>query len=300
MESSDLAIFLCEDQFKQDQHIMFARLVAIGLLLTFCMSVTYGQGDDFRERRRDRDYSIDRGFRGELSEGTPGGESDSRSRSGRRRGFDPISRLDANQNGVVDQSEIDGIPERFRRMMDARGFKLESGESVDTVRNRVRQRFENERRERERRTDDSSDNDRANRSTPPPAFKPRDRERITVDLPESYAEVDSDLDGQIGLYEWIVARRNDLELFDEIDRNTDGLLTPRELSAWDKLKNDTGKTSLTVTKRERLLIVAGTAKPETAKPADRRDRRRSVSDDDRNRGRSRADRSSGRRDRGRD
>ena len=138
----------------------------------------------------------------------------------RRRGFDPISRLDANQNGVVDQSEIDGIPERFRRMMDARGFKLESGESVDTVRNRVRQRFENERRERERRNDDSSDNDRANRSTPPPAFKPRDRERITVDLPESYAEVDSDLDGQIGLYEWIVARRNDLELFDEIDRNS--------------------------------------------------------------------------------
>ena len=222
-------------------------------------------------------------------------ESDSRRRSGRRRGFDPISRLDTNQNGVVDQSEIDGIPEGFRRMMDARGFKLESGESVDTVRNRVRQRYENERRERERRHDDSSDNGRANRSTPPPAFKPRDRERITVDLPENYAEVDSDLDGQIGLYEWIVARRNDLELFDEIDGNADGLLTPRELSAWDKLKDDAGKTSLTVTKRERLLIVAG-----TAKPADRRDPRRSVSDDDRNRGRSRADRSFGRRDRDRD
>jgi hypothetical protein len=164
----------------------------------------------------------------------------------------------------------------------------------------VRQRFENERREQERRNDDSSDNGRANRSTPPPAFKPRDRERITVDLPENYAEVDSDLDGQIGLYEWIVARRNDLELFDEIDGNADGLLTPRELSAWDKLKDDAGKTSLTVTKRERLLIVAGTAKPATAKPTDRRDGRRSVSDDDRNRGRSRADRPFGRRDRDRD
>ena len=175
---------------------MFARLIAFGLLLTFCMPHTDGQEEDFRERRRDRDYRLDRGFRGEFRGETPGDESESRRRPGRRRGFDPISRLDANQNGVVDQSEIDRIPEGFRRMMDARGFKLESGESVDTVRSRVRQRFENERRERERRNDDSSDNGRANRSTPPPAFKPRDRERITVDLPENYAEVDSDLGEQ--------------------------------------------------------------------------------------------------------
>ena len=275
---------------------MFARLIATVLLLAVCMPMADGQEDDRRGRRRDRD----RGSRGEFGGEPSGRERDQRGRSGGRGGFDPISRLDANQNGVIDQSEIDGIPERFRSMMDTRGFKLESGESVDIVRTRVRQRFEDDRRERERRDDDSSDNGRANRSTPAPAFKPRERERITVDLPKSYAEFDSDLDGQIGLYEWIVARRNDLELFDEIDTNVDGLLTPRELVAWDKLKDDAGKTSQTATKRERLLIVTGNVEPSAEKPTDRRDRGRSESDDGRERGRSRGERSFGRRDRDRD
>lgn len=281
---------------------MISRLVATALLLSMIASVVVAQEDGRRGRRGDRDRGRwgdrdrggDRGSGGRYGGGPPG-----------RGGFDPIARLDANNNGVIDQSEIDGIPERYRVMMDARGFQLNSGESVDAVRGRMRERFEQERerRDRERREEDDrspNDNGRANRSTPPAPFKPRDRERITVDLPKAYVDVDSDLDGQIGLYEWIVARRTDLELFDEIDRNTDGLLTPRELVAWDALKADAGKKTLAVNKRERLVIVggsstaAGGAADTNGSPgaSDRRE------DSDRDRGR--ADWTFGRMDRDRD
>jgi len=247
---------------------MFTRLIATGLLLAVCMPLADGQDDDRRGRRRDRDRGMDRGSRRGFGGGPPGGERESRG--------------------------------RFGGMLEARGFKLESGESVDTARGRRRQRFEDKRRERGLRNDDSSDNGRANRSTPPSAFKPRDRKRITVDLPKSYVEIDSDLDRQIGLYEWIVARRKDLELFDDIDRNADGLLTPKELTAWDKLKDAADETSLTATKRERLLIVDGSVTPSAEKPTDRRDRGRFRSDDGGDRGRSRGERSFGRRNRSRD
>ena len=33
---------------------------------------------------------------------------------------------------------------------------------------------------------------------------------MTVDLPPKYSELDIDYDGQIGLYEWITARRESL------------------------------------------------------------------------------------------
>jgi len=173
-----------------------------------------------------------------------------------------MSRLDANQNGRVDQEEIDRIPERVREMMKARGFELNSGESVDEVRDRMRRRYEEARRRWDGgadRREDSSDSGRDNRSTPPPAFKPRDRERMTVDLPTTYSEVDTDLDGQIGLYEWIVARRTDLALFDKIDRNQDSLLTPRELVVWEASQKKSAETARTGFQRERLVIVGSTA-----------------------------------------
>lgn len=177
--------------------------------------------------------------------------------------------LDRNQNGVIDQEEINMIPSFVRDRMKDRGFEYKAGQSVDEIRNQFQERMGRMREEYERNRGNGGDdnNSRGNRSTPAPAFKPRNKERITVDLPKEYSDVDSDLDGQIGLYEWIVVRREDLELFDDIDRNLDGLLTPKELVAWDKLSKETGETTLTAEKRERLVIVGGTAS--SARGADR-------------------------------
>ena len=57
-------------------------------------------------------------------------------------------------------------------------------------------------------------------------FTPGKRERITVDLPAQYVQIDSNRDGQLGLYEW---PRSGWSQFMKLDTNNDGLLTPREL-----------------------------------------------------------------------
>ncbi len=52
--------------------------------------------------------------------------------------------------------------------------------------------------------------------------------RVTLDLQSSYMDMDTDRDGQIGLYEWKQAKRP-LAQFQQLDINGDGFLTPREL-----------------------------------------------------------------------
>jgi len=274
------------------------RLNAAGLILVLCTPISDAQDVD-RRAFGDADRSGFDGSRGGFRRGRGGfgGRRGDREGAGWG-GGDPVSRLDTNQNGVIDQEEIDRIPERFRGIMEERGFDLRSGQTVDDMRNRVRERFDDRRREQERLG--SGDNGRANRSTPPPPFKPRDRRRITVDLPKAYVEADSDLDGQIGLYEWIVARRQDLEQFDEIDGNGDGLLTPRELVVWDKLKADAGKVSLTVSKRERLVIIGAAAGSSSGAISDRGDRSQSVRSKGTEQMRGQADWTFGRMDRDRD
>ncbi len=279
------------------------RWIITGLLLAFCVSGVQAQDSDRRGRRGGRDTGMRSDYRGAFEAGPPEGDRRSRRPFGSGHGgFDPVARLDANQNGVIDQEEIDGIPDRIRRMMDARGFQVESGESVDVVRNRVRQQFDEDRQDREPsdRDDGPGNSGRANRSTPPPAFKPRDRKRITIDLPKSYTEVDTDFDGQIGLYEWIVARRTDLELFDNIDLNIDGLLTPRELAAWDQHKETAAGKSAARSKRERLLIVDGSTDSSAQTGNGRPEVSGKEADDDKPRDRRRGERRFGRPDRARD
>ncbi len=54
------------------------------------------------------------------------------------------------------------------------------------------------------------------------------RVRVTLDLQSGYADVDSNRDGQLGLYEWKKAKPP-LAQFTQLDANRDGFLTPREL-----------------------------------------------------------------------
>src|SRR5207244_11367489 len=51
---------------------------------------------------------------------------------------------------------------------------------------------------------------------------------LPKDIPDWFKQIDSDGDGQIGLYEWKVSGRS-LEEFRKIDRNNDGFLTIDEV-----------------------------------------------------------------------
>jgi hypothetical protein len=46
-------------------------------------------------------------------------------------------------------------------------------------------------------------------------------------LPEKYRALDTNGDGQLGLYEW---PRDDLDKFSELDGDQDGFLVPAELT----------------------------------------------------------------------
>ncbi|GAB5444819.1 MAG: hypothetical protein Fues2KO_51680 [Fuerstiella sp.] len=175
--------------------------------------------------------------------------------------------MDVNGDGRIDQSEIDRMPEGFRNFMESRGIQLKAGLSVEEFRNNMRSQF-SRMREREggyeRPTPESaaprvSTSNRAEYKPVEP-YRPREKERMTVDLPPQYSELDTDFDGQIGLYEWIVARRDDLELFDTIDYDADGLLTPRELLEHDTAAADAGGQLTALVekyKRPRMVIVGG-------------------------------------------
>ena len=89
-------------------------------------------------------------------------------------------------------------------------------------------------------------------------YKQGPRERLTLDLPPKYAEMDLDFDGQIAIYEWMTLKRDSLAEYDLIDLDYDGLLTPMELKNFDSSSEENSVTK-TIKKPERLLIV-GAAK----------------------------------------
>ncbi len=52
--------------------------------------------------------------------------------------------------------------------------------------------------------------------------------KLPPGLPDWFAKLDTDRDGQIGLYEWVAAKKS-IEEFKAMDRNGDGFLTPEEV-----------------------------------------------------------------------
>lgn len=171
--------------------------------------------------------------------------------------------FDTNGDGQIDKSEIANMPEGFRNAMESRGIKIEPG-SVDGFRDNIRRQFEQRAREegwsmggrREEENKERGENANRERYQPAAPFRARERERVTVDLPPKYSELDIDFDGQVGLYEWITARRESLDEFDEIDANADGVLTPKELKFFDEIDAAT-EAKVTSFKRDRVVIIDG-------------------------------------------
>ena len=121
--------------------------------------------------------------------------------------------------------------------------------------------FERYRAEREQSGQDDGNRSRGERGRPGgnvnqvnSAFRAKDKERVTVDLPPKYKEFDTDTDEQLGLYEWIIAKRESLDQFDQIDADRDGMLTPLELKFYEEMQ-EAGKPRVVSYKKERLLIV---------------------------------------------
>jgi Ca2+-binding EF-hand superfamily protein len=226
-----------------------ASLLALIILNAVCLP-------DVHAQLIGRDRNRDGGDRTRFG-GRPGGDRD-----GQPGGFG--SRLDQNGDGRIDQNELNKIPEGFRQAMQSRGINLKPGLSVEEFSNSMRQQFERSRGEggrsvEERRPESRPDERSAgNRSQyrPPAPFRPRQKERLTVDLPPKYSELDTDYDGQVGLYEWITARRESLHQFDDIDIDLDGVLTPRELMLYDDV-SASGSPAPTSFKRNRMTIIGG-------------------------------------------
>jgi len=58
-------------------------------------------------------------------------------------------------------------------------------------------------------------------------------------VPAWVAKLDTDMDGQVSLFEWRLAGRPTAE-FQDMDLNGDGLLTKDEYKRWQKQKSDEG------------------------------------------------------------
>ncbi|HEX6984801.1 MAG TPA: hypothetical protein VF170_05465 [Planctomycetaceae bacterium] len=118
------------------------------------------------------------------------------------------------------------MPGFFRGMLDRAGV----GEGA--TRDDFSRGFERMREERERgESGDGGRDDRDRPSQDRAGYKPAERPRVTLDLPDAYRDRDEDGDGQIGLYEWRDWDRTRIDEFLLLDRNGDGFLTPKELAA---------------------------------------------------------------------
>jgi len=164
--------------------------------------------------------------------------------------------MDSNGNGKIDQEEIDRMPSFVRDMMKARGQELKAGMSLDDMRNSFRAGFNggSPGQPGDPNGNQNPGNATAKKVLTPYKMKPR--QPLTLTLPPAYSEVDTDFDGQIGMYEWMMTRRTDLDRFDVMDTDHDGYLIPEELQAADTAAAN--QTAVVSTETKRLVIVSAT------------------------------------------
>lgn len=149
--------------------------------------------------------------------------------------------MDTNGNGVIDQEEIDRMPSFVRDMMQSRGLVLKAGMTVDEMRSGFSRSTGSSGSPNDPNKGNNSNNNSDNGSGNAPVvlkpYKMKPKPSLIQTLPPAYSEVDVDFDGQLGLDEWMLARRTELDQFDEMDTDHDGFLIPEELKAAEVAAN---------------------------------------------------------------
>lgn len=164
--------------------------------------------------------------------------------------------MDSNGNGKIDQEEIDRMPSFVRDMMKARGQELKAGMSLDDMRNSFRNGFGGgpPGQAGSPGGNQNSNDAVAKKVLTPYKMKPKKPAALT--LPPAYSEDDTDFDGQIGMYEWMMTRRDNLDHFDVMDTDHDGYLIPEELQAAETVAAN--QAAVASTEKKKLIIVSAT------------------------------------------
>jgi Ca2+-binding EF-hand superfamily protein len=166
--------------------------------------------------------------------------------------------MDTNGNGKIDQEELDRMPSFVRDMMKARGVELKAGMSLDDMRNSFRGGPSGGQPGQPNAPGSDQDPNNAPAQKVLTPYKMKPKKPMTLTLPPAYSEDDTDFDGQIGMYEWMMTRRADLDQFDAMDTDHDGFLTPDELMAAETAASKQAAVASTAGKR--LVIVSATPK----------------------------------------
>ena len=166
--------------------------------------------------------------------------------------------MDTNGNGVIDKEEIDRMPSFVRDMMQSRGVVLKAGMSVDEMRAGFSRGSSGGPQGDQNNRNNNSGNGSGNSTAVLKPYKMKPKPSIIQTLPPAYSEVDVDFDGQLGLDEWMLARRTELNQFDEMDTDHDGFLIPEELKAAEVAAN--GSNAAMAVRTAKLTIVSATSR----------------------------------------
>lgn len=168
--------------------------------------------------------------------------------------------MDSNGNGKVDQEELDRMPSFVKDMMAQRGIQLTAGMSLDDMRNSMRQGFSGGasgnpgqpgQPGQQGQPGQPGQNNNQPKLTP---YRMKPKPSIITTLPPAYSDVDTDYDGQLAMHEWMMTRRSDIDVFDDLDLDGDGYLIPDELLLADAANNQ----QVAAAEKPRLTIVTAT------------------------------------------